>query len=73
MDNMHNVGDDCDGKITKVGKTHLILDCNGTKGRLPISDVRAVSRRARPIVGAEMTVTVKGKDRGKLVLSFNPS
>lgn len=72
MDNTYSVGDNVDGKITKVGRTHLTLAIGETVGRLPMTDVRAVSRRAKPIVGAEMTCTVAGRRRGKLVLDFNP-
>jgi ribosomal protein S1 len=72
MKQAYDVGDNVDGTVTKVGRTHLTLTIGDTTGRLPLSDVRAVARRAIPIVGADMNVTVAGTKRGKLVLSFSP-
>ena len=37
-----------------------------------VADVRAVARRAKPIVGAEMNCTVIGRRRRDLLLSFDP-
>lgn len=66
----YNVGDSVSGTVSRVVKGHVTLTIDGTKGRLPIEDLKAVNRRAAPKPGDTVMATVKGKSRGRLVLGF---
>jgi len=66
----YNVGDTVSGTVSRIVKGYVTLTIGTTKGRMPITDLRAVSRRASPKRGDTIMATVKGKNRGRLVLSL---
>jgi len=67
----YSVGDSVSGTVSRIVKGHVTLTIEGTKGRLPIADLRAVDRRASPKPGDTIMATVRGKHKGRLVLGFS--
>ena len=66
----YNIGDDVSGTVSRVVKGYVTLTIGDTKGRMPITDLSAVQRGAKPKRGDTIMATVKGKRRGRLVLGF---